>query len=700
MFPETPQEGKGKSLICNDKRESNIKAIVSAIEKYKMLEVTQTNRGLINPFTSAKATDQQALDLLNFRTLGLQEFNSRINYYILREPSSKAPMRRKRLQTFTIKKVSKRASQLDKDRKLVLSCMRKKMKWSLRTGTPIDNAGEQLIALPLALASHEGEPLKGQKSYMTKVLEKHFRDAPQPVIVSNYPPGWQPQCVIMEGMFMINSAPLGSHKTFRDYSKFLAERFIAPHFARPSTSEVHLLFDNPGRLKMTLKCFEQERRDESASISPGHVCHSFEENAKLPRKWRTDLLHCRQCKRKLVEFLGTHLLVNIRSHLSENQRFYIGGCFPEPQSDTTWFVEGETLPAQPDPLFASNAEETDTRVWLHARKTACTQILILSPDTDVYFIGLPLQCTQEKSIVIQISQFFSRELRLLNASNLLTALRNDPNVAGIEPNTLAKVFQLLYVTTGCDYVSFFFSLGKTTFMKTFFQHAQFITGQLPYTSGTLSDTSLVHERYEQGFLSFLRLVGTTYYKKNAIAFESCSPESHFKSFQDKASTESQLQVHSNWLEDIRQAVWDRITVENEVLPSVEALWRHWKRSCWVLDMWDQADQNPIEVKDISSYGWIVQDDAIGIDWDSAENMAKIEQRVWLLTKGCKCKTGCKRLNCGCKKRGNHCSEGCTCQHCSNMPPPVSTESLDDLETEEAYESDESDDSDSGCDDST
>ena len=117
----------------------------------------------------------------------------------------------------------------------------------------------------------------------------------------------------------------------------------------------------------------------------------------------------------------------------------------------------------------------------------------------------------------------------------------------------------------------------------------------------------------------------------------------------------------------------------------------------MLDMWDQADQNPIEVKDISSYGWIVQDDAIGIDWDSAENMAKIEQRVWLLTKGCKCKTGCKRLNCGCKKRGNHCSEGC---NCSNMPPPVSTESLDDLETEEAYESDESDDSDSDCDDST
>lgn len=68
------------------------------------------------------------------------------------------------------------------------------MKWSMHTGTPIDKAGEQLIALPLALADHGGDPLTGQKLYMTKVLEKHYRDAPQQVFISNYPPGWQPQC--------------------------------------------------------------------------------------------------------------------------------------------------------------------------------------------------------------------------------------------------------------------------------------------------------------------------------------------------------------------------------------------------------------------------------------------------------------------------------------------------------------------------
>ena len=38
-----------------------------------------------------------------------------------------------------------------KDRNLIL-CMCKKIKWSLRTVIPIEKAGEQLIALPLAIS--------------------------------------------------------------------------------------------------------------------------------------------------------------------------------------------------------------------------------------------------------------------------------------------------------------------------------------------------------------------------------------------------------------------------------------------------------------------------------------------------------------------------------------------------------------------
>ena len=57
------------------------------------------------------------------------------------------------------------------------------------------------------------------------------------------------------------------------------------------------------------------------------------------------------------------------------------------------------------------------------------------------------------------------------------------------------------------------------------------------------------------------------------------PESHFKSFLS-SSTDTEEQ-HKNWMEEIRQHIWVRITYEAEMVPTTEALWRHWQRSCWV-----------------------------------------------------------------------------------------------------------------------
>ena len=45
----------------------------------------------------------------------------------------------------------------------------------------------------------------------------------------------------------------------------------------------------------------------------------------------------------------------------------------------------------------------------------------------------------------------------------------------------------------------------------------------------------------------------------------------------------------------------------------------------------------------------------------------MRERVQLLTKGCKCKSGCSTGRCGCRRKGNNCSEGCSCLHCSNLP---------------------------------
>ena len=226
LFPEREKKEIMSFPLSNKpedvKREQNICCQIEAISKIGMLEHVTTNRGLFNPFTKQVATTQQSSDLLTFRSIGQQKFLNHITVSILKQSSVSVTVRKHRLNTFSSKRVNKQqVTQLQKDRSLILSCMRKKMKWSLRTGKPITNAGEQLISFPLALSDHCGIPNKGQKSYITKALATRYKHCAQPIISSDFPSRWKPQCCIMEGMFLINTSPIGSQTTYADYARFL-----------------------------------------------------------------------------------------------------------------------------------------------------------------------------------------------------------------------------------------------------------------------------------------------------------------------------------------------------------------------------------------------------------------------------------------------------------------------------------------------
>ena len=79
-------------------------------------EVQDRNRGLVNYFTRKEANPAQQNDLLNFRCIGQQEFLQRVSSVILRNPSVHAPNRKRRLQTFTDRKITKsRVAQSEKD---------------------------------------------------------------------------------------------------------------------------------------------------------------------------------------------------------------------------------------------------------------------------------------------------------------------------------------------------------------------------------------------------------------------------------------------------------------------------------------------------------------------------------------------------------------------------------------------------------
>ena len=128
---------------------------------------------------------------------------------------------------------------------------------------------------------------------------------------------------------------------------------------------------------------------------------------------------------------------------------------------------------------------------------------------------------------------------------LLFSLRDDPDLSLVPIVLRPLVMQTLFICSGCDYISFFVGLGKATIMKHFFQNAWFITGSQDIP-GTLA---IDHGREEDGFLSFVRLIGTVYFKKHTLD----TPHALYMSL-TQDSTDS-VQQHKKFIEVIRDSVW-------------------------------------------------------------------------------------------------------------------------------------------------
>ena len=89
-------------------------------------------------------------------------------------------------------------------------------------------------------------------------------------------------------------------------------------------------------------------------------------------------------------------------------------------------------------------------------------------------------------------------------------------------------------------------------------------------------------------------------------------------------------------------------------------------------MWGQANSPEITFK-TTEFIWLEEHkkENLEFDWDSAENIQRVQTRVQGLLKGCKCTKGCKTNACGCKRQGQSCTMGCQCNECVNLPQSVS-----------------------------
>lgn len=196
-------------------------------------------------------------------------------------------------------------------------------------------------------------------------------------------------------------------------------------------------------------------------------------------------------------------------------------------------------------------------------------------------------------------------------NKLICALGSDPDLAHINKQLLPQILRTIYVASGCDYISLFCEIEKATFLRSFFQYSSFVSnGENSLTPGTLADTD--QGNGDLGFLAF--------FTSNS-GFNTPSPATHYLRFTD--SETSTKQQYIKWLPDIRDAIWNPVKLENQMIPSIDALYLHWQWSCWVVNMWSQSGQNVMKVQSIQIFGWAIIDNQLTIRWNTAENIQSI-----------------------------------------------------------------------------
>jgi len=167
---------------------------------------------------------------------------------------------------------------------------------------------------------------------------------------------------------------------------------------------------------------------------------------------------CRECKRSIVEAIG----LSFSLLLTGCQSLFIAGCLSgEGENYALILRSGEAI-AEPVPEYHSNAEEADNRIWHHATQSWATNSLIHSPDTDDLQHWHRHRPDQSNTKAVH----HSGKCSAFSRKEIPTSQQND--LASLPRENLGVILQALFISTGCDFVSYFKSLGKATILNTFF----------------------------------------------------------------------------------------------------------------------------------------------------------------------------------------------------------------------------------------
>ncbi len=179
-----------------------------------------------------------------------------------------------------------------------------------------------------------------------------------------------------------------------------------------------------------------------------------------------------------------------------------------------------------------------------------------------------------------------------------SAIQRDPSLASLSADDKIKYTQKIYITFGCDYVSFWVGHGKVSFLNAFFNHAEFLSDN--YLPGKLSNYD------DSNILFFYWLICCVYFKQaNSENKDFTLHMALYNIVRGEHPKLSHLETHMEWLHIIRNAARVGKTGEENVLPHYTVLSYHWQRTNLVSLMNNSCTQNIIPQPQFDQFGYTV-----------------------------------------------------------------------------------------------
>ena len=187
----------------------------------------------------------------------------------------------------------------------------------------------------------------------------------------------------------------------------------------------------------------------------------------------------------------------------------------------------------------------------------------------MYNVDLPLtSITSDQQCIVQINLPHQHEESFVSVNNLQKALYNDPDLACIDRDTLCTTFQVLFTTSGCDYISFIYGFGKAAITYSIRTadslQAMMLNGSLSSEKGELE--------IKNGFMTFTRMIGTMYFKKHLLVFVALKSVQTPAQLYHSITGQTDEERHKKWYNQVREIVSDRICTGQERVPSYTSIW--------------------------------------------------------------------------------------------------------------------------------